>query len=327
MTISIETKLKAVYTYGMNRSLRKTAKSSNISKSTLQRWIHSCKTNNFSKQRTHLKKFYKIHNHIILTVCDSLKRQPFLTLKNLQILVKKAHGVSLSHETIRRIIRFSNITRKRANPRIMKSQTYWSHLQEKRRIFLETYVPISIESIVSIDESAICSNLFPTYGYNERGKKLHVPTRSMRTQKSSILMAISSQKVEHVSILKENVNSASFLNFIRELVLKFESTQKRVFLMDNVSFHKSQTIEKEITSHGHTILFTPPYSPDTNPIENVFSLIKRKIRKDHGKPFSLVVWCLQHVQINSTSLIHMFERSKKVHVTDVAQELYKWLPK
>lgn len=255
-----------------------------------------------------------------------MKRQPFLTLKNLQVIVRKVHNVSLSHETIRRIIRSSNITRKRANPRVMKSRTYWSQLQEKRRLFMEAYVPISIESIVSIDESAICSNLFPVYGYSEKGKKLHVPTKSMRTKKSSLLMAISSQRVEHVSILKENVNSSSFLKFIRELILKIDGTSKRVFLMDNVSFHKSQTIQNEITSRGHMLLFTPPYSPDTNPIENVFSLIKRKIRKDHGKPFSLVIWCLQHVQINSTSLTRMFERSKKVHASDVAQELYRWIP-
>jgi hypothetical protein len=137
---------------------------------------------------------------------------------------------------------------------------------------METYVPISIENIISIDESAICSNMFPIYGYSEKGNKLHVPTRSMRTKKSSLLMAISSQRVEHVSILRENVNSASFLKFIRELVMKISNSSKHVFLMDNVSFHKSKTIQNEIISRGHTVLFTPPYSPDTNPIENAFSL-------------------------------------------------------
>ena len=44
--------------------------------------------------------------------------------------------------------------------------------------------------------------------------------------------------------------------------------------MDNVSFHKSKKIKKLVEDSGNHLLFIPPYSPDFNPIEEVFSKLK-----------------------------------------------------
>ena len=49
--------------------------------------------------------------------------------------------------------------------------------------------------------------------------------------------------------------------------------------MDNVSFHKSKRIKELIEGSNNKILFIPPYSPDFNPIEEVFSEMKAFIRK------------------------------------------------
>ena len=47
--------------------------------------------------------------------------------------------------------------------------------------------------------------------------------------------------------------------------------------MDNVAFHKSHKIRDLIEGSGNHILFIPPYSPDFNPIEEVFSKLKSYI--------------------------------------------------
>lgn len=49
--------------------------------------------------------------------------------------------------------------------------------------------------------------------------------------------------------------------------------------MDNVAFHKSKRILELVTKSRNTILFIPPYSPDFNPIEEVFSKMKAYIRR------------------------------------------------
>jgi len=48
--------------------------------------------------------------------------------------------------------------------------------------------------------------------------------------------------------------------------------------MDNASFHKSKEIRKLIEAAGCRLIYLPPYSPDFNPIEHVWHVIKSAFR-------------------------------------------------
>lgn len=50
-------------------------------------------------------------------------------------------------------------------------------------------------------------------------------------------------------------------------------------MLDNASFHKSQKTKELIEKRGARLLFLPPYSPDLNPIENYWALLKCYVRK------------------------------------------------
>jgi transposase len=49
--------------------------------------------------------------------------------------------------------------------------------------------------------------------------------------------------------------------------------------MDNASWHKTEAVTNYINDNNITLLFLPPYSPEFNPIERVWSFIKSKIRQ------------------------------------------------
>ena len=52
-----------------------------------------------------------------------------------------------------------------------------------------------------------------------------------------------------------------------------------IVVMDNLGSHKSGCIRRLIRAAGARLLFLPPYSPDLNPIEQVFAKLKTLLRK------------------------------------------------
>ena len=60
--------------------------------------------------------------------------------------------------------------------------------------------------------------------------------------------------------------------------------QAPILVMDNVAFHKKEEIKLFLESIGVSIEFLPPYSPDLNPIEQVFSEVKSKLDKKRPRP-------------------------------------------
>jgi transposase len=54
-----------------------------------------------------------------------------------------------------------------------------------------------------------------------------------------------------------------------------ELTKPSIIICDNAPFHRKKILKTIAAKHGHHLLFLPPYSPDFNPIEKVFALIKR----------------------------------------------------
>ena len=326
MTVCTETKMKAIFHYGMEQSLRKIANIYSVGKSTLQRWISGLKSD-YKPIRQLATRIRKMRSEMSITLMDIVERHPFVTLQDLKHLLKKHHRVSLSTETIRRALRVLQITRKRSKTTILKSKTYWNHLQEKRSRFLESYRAIDPAHIVAVDETAIHENLYPLYGYAKAGKRLHIPLRQMRSKKHSVVMAMSSVQIEHVEHLEGSYNGKQFLSFLERLVARLAPrASEYTILMDHVAFHKTRPVQQLIRNAGHRLLFTPPYSPDTNPIEHVFSLVKHHVRRDTGKPLRVILWCLRSFHVPEDSLLRMIRRSQRPIEKTIPPELWRWIP-
>lgn len=73
------------------------------------------------------------------------------------------------------------------------------------------------------------------------------------------------------------INGDLFEAFV-ERVLVPELRPGDVVIMDNLSSHKRERVRELIESHDATLKFLPPYSPDLNPIELVFSKVKQTLR-------------------------------------------------
>ena len=62
-------------------------------------------------------------------------------------------------------------------------------------------------------------------------------------------------------------------------------TKPSVIIMDNTSFHKGKELKELFEKHNHKLVFLPAYSPELNPIENMWGTIKQNFRSyyDYNK--------------------------------------------
>ena len=107
-----------------------------------------------------------------------------------------------------------------------------------------------------------------------------VDTRLLvRGKRFSSICAMDVSGIVDVFTTKGSVNADTFCDFVeRDLAPKlmpFDGKNPRsVVLMDNVKFHHSSQVLAAIEGTGALVHFLPPYSPDLNPAEEVFSKIK-----------------------------------------------------
>ena len=90
------------------------------------------------------------------------------------------------------------------------------------------------------------------------------------------MMAITNKQIISSQLYDTNVNKTIFYNYLKNDLLP--KIKNKYILMDNVSFHRSKEIINLIRETQNIPLFIPPYSPEFNPIEGVFHILKHKIR-------------------------------------------------
>jgi len=118
----------------------------------------------------------------------------------------------------------------------------------------------------------------PLYGRAEIGKRVidFVPHGHWKT--TTFLAALRHDGLTAPMVVDGAINGELFLAYVQQILLP---TLKRgdIVVFDNLSSHKVAGVREAIESVGATMLPLPPYSPDFNPIENVFSKLKTLVRK------------------------------------------------
>ena len=132
--------------------------------------------------------------------------------------------------------------------------------------------------LVFIDETWAKTNMARTHGRAPRGQRLNgkVPHGHWRTM--TFLAALRCDRIEAPCVFDGPINGRSFLAYVEQLLVP-TLRPGDIVIMDNLGSHKSQAIRRAIRNAGAKLFFLPPYSPDLNPIEQVFAKLKALLRK------------------------------------------------
>lgn len=136
---------------------------------------------------------------------------------------------------------------------------------------------VAAERFIFIDEAGANLQMHPRYGRAYGGQRATLSAPYHRGNSISIIGAISIKKIEALTYCEGACDGQVFIAFINNFLRQI-LTPAHIVVMDNVAFHKSSAIREAIESTGAKLVFCAPYSPEFNPIEEMWSKVKTLLR-------------------------------------------------
>jgi len=289
-----------------NKTIKEITNIFGVSNGSLYGWIKKDKYDILDNK----KKYTKVSKYTPQIKCyirTYVLRVKVFNYKKLIELIKKNFQIVASKTAIYDILKIMKITRKKLKPKKVYGDA--NILKQKRKDFEEVLKTIDVNKIISIDETSIDTTLIPKYGWSIKGKKVEADVNSA-IKRCTLICALSNTKVIHYEIIKGTTNAETFKNFIINLMNKI--TNGMYLLLDNARIHHSRIVKDYTEQTENKLLYSVPYSPDYNPIENIFSIIKNEIRKKNFTTSKAKLDILIKNSINKiteTHLTNCFNRS------------------
>lgn len=130
--------------------------------------------------------------------------------------------------------------------------------------------------IVYVDETGIDTYLCRKNARARRGEKVYDKVSGRRFERTSIVSGQVNHKFIAPMIYQESMTSAFFVEWFKTQLLPSLEVP-HVIVMDNASFHPKKILDELSICDGHFFLPLPPYSPELNPIENSWAILKKAV--------------------------------------------------
>ena len=150
-------------------------------------------------------------------------------------------------------------------------------IAEKRCEWVEFQKEVQSNRLVFLDESSAKTNMTRLRGRSLRGLRCYDTSPCGHWQTITMLSSIRLDGTNECVIIDGAMDKAMFTEYIAQ-ILSPALHPGDIVVMDNLSSHKSPDVSKHIEACGAHLLYLPPYSPDLNPIEKMWSKVKQFLR-------------------------------------------------
>ena len=150
----------------------------------------------------------------------------------------------------------------------------------KRKAFLELQPNLDPSRLVFVDESGFRLGSSPRHGWAPRGEDSAGLGVYGKWETVTMLGAIALDGFRGVMTIDAGTSTDVFEAFVAHVLVP-NLRAKDVVVMDNLSAHRNARVRRMIEAVGCEVVFTPPYSPEFNPIEEAWAKIKDIINDSH----------------------------------------------
>jgi transposase len=153
--------------------------------------------------------------------------------------------------------------------------------------------------IIYLDESGFDQFYQNERGWAKRGEKVFADKPGRKFSRTSLVAGQCGRNGEIIAPMPfDGTMNARLFNGWFANMLCHQLQNGSVVIMDNARFHSKPTFLKIAEVKGIRLLFLPPYSPDKNPIEHLWTNIKRFLRKNISRFKNLLSAIYNHIISN-----------------------------
>jgi transposase len=146
---------------------------------------------------------------------------------------------------------------------------------------------MDVNHLVFIDESSVNTGMTRHYGRGLSGERVVDHTPDVRSERTTILSSVRISGELVPCVFDGSLNGEIFKKYISEFLVP-TLKEGDIVIMDNLSSHKVKGVIEPIIAVGAKVVYLPPYSPDFNPIEMMWSKIKAYLRKAKARTKKLL---------------------------------------
>ena len=192
--------------------------------------------------------------------------------------ILEQENVFLSKSTLCRVARSEGLSIQKIS--LKPDVVFTERVMELRYDYADQVSCLFVEELWFLDETGFNLHVAPIRCWSDVG---HTPIEAVAPSKGqniSLLMCISSDGIKHFELKDGAYKSPEFVSFIQELAEQFPELQngRACLVMDNARIHHARQARQYLEENHIRHVYLPPFSPDLNPIENVFSVLKKRYR-------------------------------------------------
>ena len=161
-------------------------------------------------------------------------------------------------------------------------------MKAQREDWVGKIVGVDPQRFRFLDESGAKTNMVRLYGRSFDGQRVHDAVPHGHWCTTTMLSVVGLTGTKAPMVIEGPVDADVFRAYV-EQVLVPELGAGDIVVMDNLSPHKSPGIAEAIEAAGAEVWFLPPYSPDFNPIEKMWSKIKAFLRAAKARTYDALL--------------------------------------
>ena len=269
--IPLTARERIIQLYDQGKSTRESAEFLGFCVAAVRRVRQQFKVRGSLKPQTHLCGRKTLLTAERQTCLQKLvQAQPDATLAELGARLDRPFGTSTVDLWVRRL----GLTYKKT---LFATEQNRPDVAEKRAHWHEQLAPDPVGRLVFVDESGANTQMTRLRGRSPQGQRLVARIPQGHYQTTTLVSAIRLTGPAAPWLFEGAMDGEMFLAWIRQGLVPVLQRDDRV-IMDNLATHKVEGVRQAIEEAGATLLYLPPYSPDDNPIENMWSKVKQVLR-------------------------------------------------